>query len=196
MSKRLKIMVGSTIYKFENELSAIVATLETLGYDVISSYAGTVKVNPHLSNLDNCIKAVGECDLFLGIIRPFYGTGNIGEKNITFEEMKEAVRLNKPYWFLAHRDVTFCRQLQRKLTTPIDFNFKKKDDNKYFFDARTLDIYDFAIKSYEKDVANRTGNWVQEFYRLDEILKFITSQFADTERIEQIIKEGGSHDFE
>ncbi len=38
MSKRLKIMVGSTIYKFENELSAIVATLETLGYDVISSY--------------------------------------------------------------------------------------------------------------------------------------------------------------
>ena len=196
MSKRLKIMVGSTIYKFENELSAIVATLESLGYDVISSYAGTVKVNPHLSNLDNCIKAVGECDLFLGIIRPFYGTGNIGEKNITFEEMKEAVRLNKPYWFLAHRDVTFCRQLQRKLTTPIDFNFKKKDDNKYFFDARTLDIYDFAIKSYEKDVANRTGNWVQEFYRLDEILKFITSQFADTERIEQIIKEGGSHDFE
>lgn len=189
-------MVGSTIYKFENELSAIVATLETLGYDVISSYAGTVKVNPHLSNLDNCIKAVGECDLFLGIIRPFYGTGNIGEKNITFEEMKEAVLLNKPYWFLAHRDVTFCRQLQRKLTTPIDFNFKKKDDNKYFFDARTLDIYDFAIKSYEKDVANRTGNWVQEFYRLDEILKFITSQFADTERIEQIIKEGGSHDFE
>lgn len=196
MSKRLKIMVGSTIYKFENELSAIVATLETLGYDVISSYAGTVKVNPRLSNLDNCIKAVGECDLFLGIIRPFYGTGNIGEKNITFEEMKEAVRLNKAYWFMAHRDVTFCRQLQRKLVTPIDFNFKKKDDNKYFFDARTLEIYDFAIKSYEKDVANRTGNWVQEFYRLDEILKYIITQFEDTDRIEQIIKEGGKHDNE
>ena len=189
-------MVGSTIYKFENELSAIVATLETLGYDVISSYAGTVKVNPHLSNLDNCIKAVGECDLFLGIIRPFYGTGNIGEKNITFEEMKEAVRLNKPYWFMAHRDVTFCRQLQRKLVTPIDFNFKKKDDNKYFFDARTLEIYDFAIKSYEKDVTNRTGNWVQEFYRLDEILKYIFTQFEDTDRIEQIIKEGGHYDIE
>ncbi len=31
MSKQLKIMVGSIIYKFENELSVIVATLETLG---------------------------------------------------------------------------------------------------------------------------------------------------------------------
>lgn len=196
MRRQLKIMVGSTIYKFENELSTIVATLETLGYDVISSYAGTVKVNPHLSNLDNCIKAVGECDLFLGIIRPFYGTGNIDDKNITFEEMKEAVRLNKPYWFMAHRDVTFCRQLQRKLSAPIDFNFKRPDDNKYFFDARTLEIYDFAIKSYEKDVANRTGNWVQEFYRLDEILKFITAQFADIDKIEQIIKEGGNNEFE
>lgn len=190
MSKRLKIMVGSTIYKFENELSTIVATLETLGYDVMSSYAGTIKVNPHLSNLDNCINAVSECALFLGIIRPFYGTGNIGDKNITFEEMKEAVRLNKPYWFMAHRDVTFCRQLQRKLVTPIDFKFKKEDDNKYFFDARTLEIYDFAIKSYEKDVANRTGNWVQEFYRLDEILKYVITQFENTERVEQIIKEG------
>ena len=116
--------------------------------------------------------------------------------NFTFEEMKEAVRLNKPYWFMAHRDVTFCRQLQRKLVTPIDFNFKKKDDNKYFFDARTLEIYDFAIKSYEKDVANRTGNWVQEFYRLDEILKYIITQFEDTDRIEQIIKEGGNNDIE
>lgn len=65
-----------------------------------------------------------------------------------------------------------------------------------FFDARTLEIYDFAIKSYEKDVANRTGNWVQEFYRLDEILKYIITQFEDTDRIEQIIKEGGNHDIE
>ena len=196
MENRLKIMVGSTIYKFENELSAIVATLETLGYEVISSYAGTVKVNPHLSNLDNCIKAVSECDLFLGIIRPFYGTGNIGDKNITFEEMKEAVRLNKPYWFMAHRDVTFCRQLQRKLVHPIEFKFKKEDDNKYFFDERTLEIYDFAIKSYEKDVAARTGNWVQEFYRLDEILKFVTTQFGDMENVKRIIKEGNRHGIE
>ncbi|MBE9468500.1 MAG: hypothetical protein IMY72_09325 [Bacteroidetes bacterium] len=53
--------------------------------------------------------------MFLGIIRPFYGTGNIGEKNITFEEIKKAIELKKPYWFLVHRDVVFARLLFEKL---------------------------------------------------------------------------------
>ena len=35
------------------------------------------------------------------------GTGNIGEKNITQEEMKRAVELNKPYWFVADSDGGF-----------------------------------------------------------------------------------------
>ena len=75
-------MVGSTVYGFENELYQIVALLQTLGYEVLNSHVGTIKVNPKLSNLENCLNAVDECDLFLGIIRPYYGTGIIGEKNI------------------------------------------------------------------------------------------------------------------
>ena len=84
-------MVGSTVYGFEDQLSQIVAQLQLLEYDVLNSHNGSIKVNPKLSNLENCIKAVEECDLFLGIIRPFYGTGNIGDKNITFEEIKKAI---------------------------------------------------------------------------------------------------------
>ena len=67
-------MVGSTVYGFENELYQIVALLQTLGYEVLNSHVGTIKVNPKLSNLENCLNAVDECDLFLGIIRPYYGT--------------------------------------------------------------------------------------------------------------------------
>lgn len=108
---KVKIMVGSTVYGFEDQLSSIVAQLNTMGFEVLNSHHGSIKVNPKLSNLDNCLNAVKECDLFLGIIRPYCGTGNIGEKNITFEEIKEAIRLEKPYWFLVHRDVVFARTL-------------------------------------------------------------------------------------
>lgn len=95
--RKIKIMLGSTVYGFEDQLSQIIAQLQLLNYDVLNSHNGSIKVNPHLSNLDNCLNAVKECDLFLGIIRPYYGTGNIGEKNITFEEIKLAIKLKKPY---------------------------------------------------------------------------------------------------
>ena len=61
------------------------------------------------------MNAVEECDLFLGIIRPYYETGNIGDKNITFEEIKKAIELKKHYWFLVHRDVVFARNLFKKM---------------------------------------------------------------------------------
>ena len=106
-------MLSSSIYGFEDNIKQVASYLESLGYDVISSLLGTVKVNPNLSNLDNSIRAVEECDIFLGFIRTYCGTGNIGEKNITFEEFKHAISLDKPYWFMAEHDVMFCRNLFR-----------------------------------------------------------------------------------
>ena len=90
-------MVSSAVYGFESEIEQICSILSNMGYRVLNSYIGTIKVHPGFSNLDNCLKAVEECDLFLGVIRPYCGTGNIDDKNITFEEMKKAVELNKPY---------------------------------------------------------------------------------------------------
>jgi hypothetical protein len=188
-ANKIKIMVGSTVYGYEDQLSAIVGLLTTLGYEVLNSHAGTVKVNPNLSNLENCLNAVDECDLFLGIIRPFYGSGNIGEKNIAFEEFKRAIELKKPYWFLAHRDVVFARQLFK--------NIKVKEGNKNLldvieikknsiFDYRCLEVYDFIVKD-SVPIESRQGNWVQEFYRLDEALTFINAQFSDKDEILNII---------
>jgi len=182
--KKIKIMLASTVYGFQDQLSAIVGQLNTLGYDVINSHHGTIKVNSKTSNLNNCLKAVEECDLFLGIIRPYYGTGNIKDKNITFEEIKRAIELKKPYWFLVHRDVVFAREL---------FKYIKCENKEAFmieknkiFDKRTIDVYDYVIKG-ETSIELRNGNWAQEFYRLDEAMTYINAQFGDKEFIQELI---------
>lgn len=186
----IEIMVASTVYGFEDQLTSICATLSTLEYAVINSHIGTVRVNPGNSNLDNCLEAVRQCDAFIGIIRPYYGTGNIEERNIAFEEMKLAIELNKPYWFLVHRDVVFTRQLRKHLYY-LDAEGNKHADVKIqkstIFDERTLDIYSHVLDE-GKSIASRTGNWAQEFYRLDEALTYVTSQFEDRSFIENIIK--------
>lgn len=187
----IEIMVASTVYGFEDQLSTICAALSTLDYAVINSHIGSVRVNPHQSNLENCLEAVQQCDVFVGIIRPYYGTGNVDERNITFEEMKLAIELEKPYWFLVHRDVVFTRQLKKHLyyldsagTQQPDVRIRKSP----VFDERTLDIYHHVLKE-GKPIATRTGNWAQEFYRLDEVLTYITSQFEDLDFIRSIINQ-------
>ena len=184
-------MVGSTVYGFEDQLSQIVAQLNTLGYEVLNSHHGSIKVNPHLSNLENCLKAVEECDLFLGIIRPYYGTGNIGDKNITFEEIKKAIELKKPYWFLVHRDVVFARNLFKKM------KLKSGDeiiieDNK-LFDKRCINVYEYVIQNHVP-VTLRNGNWAQEFYRLDEMMIYINAQFTDIDFITEVLNQTAKED--
>ncbi|MFZ4741125.1 MAG: DUF4062 domain-containing protein [Bacteroidales bacterium] len=190
--RKFKIMVGSTVYGFQDQLSQIVAQLQLLDYEVLNSHNGSVKVNPHLSNLDNSLNAVRECDLFLGIIRPYYGTGNIGEKNITFEEIKLAVKLKKPYWFLVHRDVVFARSLFSKMK--LKTGDKIIIEPNRFFDERTIEIYEYVIKNHEPDLTLRNGNWAQEFYRLDEMMTYITTQFSDMDFVEYIMNEKISND--
>lgn len=195
MSKRktkVKIMVGSTVYGFEDQISQIVAQLNTLGYEVLNSHYGSIKVNPHLSNLDNCLKAVEECDLFLGIIRPYYGTGNIGDKNITFEEIKKAIELKKPYWFLVHRDVVFARNLFKKMKLKSGDEIVIEDNK--LFDKRCIAVYEYVIQNHVKDLALRNGNWAQEFYRLDEMMVYINAQFTDKDFINEVMNQTNSND--
>ncbi len=192
-NRKVKIMVGSTVYGFEDQLSQIVAQLNTLGYEVLNSHYGSIKVNPHLSNLDNCLKAVDECDLFLGIIRPYCGTGNIGEKNITFEEIKEAIRIKKPYWFLVHRDVVYTRLLLKKIKLKSDDEVMFMDNR--LFDKLSVEMYEYVIKNHIP-VTLRNGNWAQEFYRLDEMMVYINAQFIDKDFIYEVMNPQQSNDGE
>ena len=182
MSGKPNIMVSTTVYGFERDIAQICALLNELGYNVWNSHIGTIKVDPNLSNLENCIKAVENCDLFLGIIRTQCGTGNIGDKNITFEEMKKAIELKKPFWFLAHRDVVFARRLFKKMEHSENITFKDKK----FFDPLCIKMYDYVIQS-GNPVETRTGNWVQEFYRFDEIEKYLKTQFGEKDFVNYLM---------
>ena len=188
--EKIKIMVGSTVYGFEDQLSQIVAQLNILNYNVLSSHYGSIKVNPKLSNLDNCLNAVAECDLFLGIIRPYCGTGVIGEKNITFEEIKEAIRLKKPYWFLVHRDVVFARNLFKKMKLKGGDEIAISDNR--FFNKLSIEMYEYVIKNHIP-VTLRNGNWAQEFFRLDDMMVYVTAQFSDKDFINEVLNQTGNN---
>ena len=187
--QKVKIMVGSAVYGFEDQLSQIIAQLNVLGFEALNSHYGSIKVNPNLSNLENCLNAVEECDLFLGTIRPYCGTGNIGDRNITFEEIKKAIELKKPYWFLVHRDVTFARNLFKKIKLKSGDEIELKDNK--LFDMRSIEIYEYVIKNHIP-VTLRNGNWAQEFYRLDEMMIYINAQFSDYQFINKIINQTNS----
>lgn len=64
----IRVFVSSTVYEFETELSRVFAQLDGYGYDVCMSKEGTIPLNSRLSNLVNCVNAVEECQVFLGII--------------------------------------------------------------------------------------------------------------------------------
>lgn len=188
--RNIKIMISSSIYGFEDNVRQVAALLETLGYEVISSLLGTVKVHPKKSNLENCLMAVEECDVFLGFIRTFCGTGNIGEKNITYEEIKHAIKLDKPYWFMAEHDVEFARKLFSRGVSPIEKGKNIWDvinPNPKVFNPLCIEMYNTVIKNEMRDIPSRTGNWIQPFYQMDDIIKFVQKQFSDKQYINELI---------
>ena len=112
MSKKLTVMVSSTVYGVEELLDRVYSLLTAFGYEVWMSHKGTVPVSSNETAFESCLEAVEKCDLFLGIITPQYGSGvDATGLSITHKEMKKAIELNKPRWFLAHDQVVFARRL-------------------------------------------------------------------------------------
>jgi hypothetical protein len=192
MATRAKptLMVASTVYHFEDQLDQLCAVLNGFGYTVWNSRIGTIPVHPGFSNLENCVRAVRDCDLFLAIIRPYYGSRAPGTRSITHEECREAVRLDKPRWFLVHRDVTFASRLLEPYLHQSDgtrthFVFRRSS---VLDDVRVIDLYNDVIQNGVLP-AHRKGHWAQEFYRLPEILTYINSQFRNVARIRRILRE-------
>ena len=81
MSLTPNIMLSTSVYGFENEISQVCILLKYLGYNEWNSHLCTIRVNSALSYLENCLKAVENCDLFLGIIRTQCGKGYIDDNN-------------------------------------------------------------------------------------------------------------------
>jgi hypothetical protein len=180
----IKVFIASSVYNFQNELDRLYSILDEYGYDVLISHKGTIPLDSKLSNLDNCTFGVKDCDVFLGFIRPFYGSGVLeeGGLSITHIEFETAYERNIPRFILADYRVVFTRTL---------FNACKisKDSigNNKILDKRCIDMYDMAIQNDINPPIKRKGNWVQEYRNFDDIRIHIESQFQFPDRLRKLI---------
>ena len=190
-NRRPIVMVSSSVYGQEELLELIYSLLTTLGYEVWMSYKGTIPTNSDESSLESCLKAVENCDMFLGLITTNYGTTKDGEISATHSEFKRAIELNKRRWFLIHDRVVFARQILRQL------GYKEKEkrhklDRKilapYISDLRVFDMYEDALDKHEEE-GRITVRWVQEYDRDSDALLFAASQFSRYQDAEQWIKD-------
>lgn len=185
------LMVSSAVYGFEELLDRIYATLSTLGYEVWMSHKGTMPVDPKLTALESCRRAVEGCDLFLGIILPRYGSGKEDPKDdsIVHEELRVAIDEKKPRWILAHDHVVFARSFLDNLCK--QSKLKRKDleikRSPVFEDLRILDMYDLATRQDVEVYRDRTGNWVQKFGSTDEASLYAVSQFRRYQEAEAFV---------
>ena len=104
---RPKVMVSSTVYGWEPLLEKIQVALTTFGYDVVMSRAGSVRVPPGVKQFEACLQAVDDCDFFLSIIFPRYGSGRVaGEPSI---HASGACQSRHPRQTAFHRRTRECR---------------------------------------------------------------------------------------
>ena len=187
--KKVTIMVSSTVYGQKSLLDQVYALLVSYGYEVWMSHKGSLPVHPNKSNFENCLDAVDNCDVFVGIITGNYGTGVLpGEPSILHQEVSRAILLGKLRWFLVHHDVTIARVLLRQFRfdaqgNPLPLVFKRTN---VLEDIRILDMYDEIIAN-AIPLSQRGGNWAQPFYDEREVLTFLETQFADPQRIRRML---------
>lgn len=192
VTKRPTILVSSTVYGIEDLLNRIYMTLTEFGYEVWMSHRGTLPVRSDRTAFENCLAAVGSCDLFLGLITQDYGSGRDGaDLSITHQELQRAIACKKPRWLLAHQDVVFARRFLRDLgysTAKQRARLTLKTGARSLADLRVIDMYEEAVLD-TKPLAERHGNWVQAFNSDEEVLLFASAQFSRVQEVEQFLQD-------
>jgi hypothetical protein len=170
----IKVFVASTVYNFEHQLNDVFTFLDSMGYDVYMSHKGTIPLDSKKSNLENCLDAVRASDVFVGFVRPDYGSGVLteGEKSIVHQEFETAFSREIPRFILADYRVVFTRMLckeilleergKKRLLDPENLHFGKSR----IMDSRSIQIYNDAIKDNVRPASRRKGNWVQEYVEM------------------------------
>jgi hypothetical protein len=190
--KKLVVMVSSSVYGIEELLERVFTILTSFGYEVWMSHKGTVPVISSKTAFENCLHAVEQCNLFLGIITTHYGSGKEDRNSlsITHKELMKAIELNKPRWILAHDQVVFARSLLTNLSYE-DSEQRAKlalKKNRIIDDLRVIDMYEAAILQ-DKGLPDRKGNWVQKFSNPDDAQLFASSQFFRYQEVEKFVEE-------
>ena len=86
-------MVSSAVFGLEDLLNQVYTVMSRYGYEVWMSHKGTIPTDPQRSNFENCIQAVADCDLFLGVTNGRYGSGvGTDGMSITHLGLQTAIR--------------------------------------------------------------------------------------------------------
>lgn len=189
---KITVMVSSSVYGMEDQLTQLFGLLQGYGYRVWMSHAGTVPLTPGKSALENCLLAVENCDIFLGIIRPQYGSGKTSsaEDSFTHQELSKAIELGKPRFFIADKTVVVARRLL------LDLGFKGSEGRSelklrkgasLIDDLKVIDMYEEAIQDAVV-VGERVDNWVQPYSSWDDILRYVEEQFDRYEAMAEFLK--------
>lgn len=191
-ARKLTIMVSSAVYGYQEFLDRIYDLLVALGYEVWMSHKGTIPVISDCDTLENCIRGVENCDLFLGIITGQYGHTIRDGLSATHLEFKKAIELNKPRWFIVDDRVIFARRFLNSLYKDEgcktkfrrdEVHFKKGDPT--FSDLRLIEMYDLAR---ERKPDGDDVKWVQEYRDDNSALLFAMAQFGRYLEIEELLK--------
>lgn len=198
----IRVFVSSTVYEFETELSRVFAQLDGYGYDVCMSKEGTVPLNSRLSNLVNCVNAVEECHVFLGIIRPLTGTGILepNGRSITAQEFDRAIQIGMPRFVLADYRVEFAHKFLKLMGQDLAAipNYKEREvtrDGKKVWERKPnlivhgecVDVYRKTVQDHVPRPMDRVGNWAQPYKDYDDISRFVEAQFQNVERIKMLL---------
>lgn len=187
--KHPTVMVSSSVYGQEELLDRIYALLNRFGFEVWMSYKGTVPTNSEENSLDSCLRAVNNCDFFLGLITNHYGTSFHEGLSITHLEIREAIRLKKPRWFLVHDHVVFARKLLQSLGFNDSSARKTLTLNKkpFFSDLKIIDMYEEASEQNQFG-ENVYVKWVQPYEQDEDAIRFATAQFSRFQDLESILE--------
>ena len=190
-AKKLTVMVSSSVYQNKSLLDLVYGVLSGYGYMVWMSYKETVPVYSGTSNYQNCLEAVEKCDIFLGIITPFYGSGRtVDGRTITHDELRKAIDDDKLRWVLADQRVVFARQLLKQ------FRFKQNGEPRSTFRFNKTSVLDDigVIEMYEDAICDgvaldqRTGNWVHEYQNEEHAIHCISEQLGNVDRVREFLK--------
>lgn len=197
--RRPIVFVSATVYDKKDMLVTIKNILESAGYDVRISSAGTVPADSSISAYDNCLNAVKDSDFFIGIISPSYGSGIIKAKgvSITHEEIRQARELRKPRLILVDERVKtvadFLNHLgfrhkkgRMEFRTLIEHYLGTSDhpfkNAAKICDLRSVDLYDEMLLGEDVDpdkpAEERKGNWIQDYRTIKDFKTYLAAQFS------------------
>ena len=180
--QKLTVLISSSVYGREPLLEQMSAWLATFGYEVWNSHLGTLPVTPNRSSFESCIEAAAQCDIFLGLITPRYGSGTDGKggRAITHLEFDKAIELDKPRFVLAHQQVLLARSLLKDLalgSVEARSRLKLRKGATVIDDLRIIDMYEAATQE-DKPIPERNNNWVQKYDSDADVKRYVDSQFS------------------